>query len=156
MSDEESPWWVHNRQDAVEYLTRVIGVRDAKRSGWTDETGENVTLPLSVARLVLAAAQAGVHKGDGRHGVRLTYYERDRRGGIMLWANGKKTELFDAAIREYEKNGGVPPTMSECKHLAAEWARQKFRVNLTLGTIKQAMDTFERELAHLASSAPED
>ena len=136
MTDDKNPWAV-NRQNAVDYLALQIYRREfyAKRGGRTpDEADETVTLPLDIARLVLAAAQAGVHKGRGKGGVRLTHPARNRRDGIILWAKARKAELM-------KKNKGMPASTAEEK--AAEeahaFAWERYRIALAESTIIRGM-----------------
>jgi hypothetical protein len=78
--------------------------------------------------LVLACAQAGMHKGQGQGGVRKTHSARNRRDGIALWAKARKAELMAE---------GMPAGRAGEK--AAEEARalawDRYRIALSEGTI---------------------
>jgi hypothetical protein len=159
MTDDTNPWAV-DRPNAVEYLKREIRRREyfAKRGQRTlDEAGETVTLPLDIARLVLAAAQAGVHKGRGRGGIALTHSARNRRDGIFLWAKALKAELMkknvpastaEARARLLwkrfgiaELNQGMPA--GEAEQRAAEEARkfalERYGLVMAVRSIKRGM-----------------
>jgi hypothetical protein len=52
-----------------------------------------ITLPLKVAQLVLACARDGVHKGQGRRGVKLNRRARLFQQTIFDWAKIRRNEL---------------------------------------------------------------
>ncbi len=133
--DEENPWADGTRANAVEYLDLEIYRREyfAKGSGCPlDETEVVVTLPLIIARLVLAAARAGMRKGQGRKGVRLTHAKREDRKTLIYWAKARKAEL----IAEGMKPGKAEEQAAE-EQRALAWKR--YGINLAKSTIKRAI-----------------
>lgn len=113
------------KQDAVDFLEREIDKTTRRRQ-------PVVTLPLSVARLVLACAKQGVHKGEGRKGVELTRSDRLRRNNIY---NRARTNYHTFRAR------GVPA--ADAKNDAIAEARQfgieRYGIDMAASTIERNM-----------------
>jgi hypothetical protein len=75
------------RADAVEWLEAQI-IRARHRSA------DHVGLSLPEAQLILAAAKAGQHKGQGRRRAPDTRGDRVRKQAIVAWAKRRHGELL--------------------------------------------------------------
>jgi hypothetical protein len=127
--EKPNRWYAARPKDAVEYLELEIlrhdhsahrHLRDIGQP--EDQTDATVTLPLDVARLVLACAQKGMRKGQGRRRPALSHMDRVTRAGIVAWARHRKAELIAAKDPSILINGR--PSAAEAEKKAAKEACQ--------------------------------
>jgi hypothetical protein len=122
------------RQNAVDFLELEILEKKRWRRGQPfDETTVSITLPLPVARIVLACAKDGLHKGQGRRRPALTRGEHLRRQNIY----------YEARRIYHQLRAEGRPATEDTKEQAAEEARvfgnERYGLNIAAKTIRTKM-----------------
>jgi hypothetical protein len=129
-------------RDAVEYLAHQIFRRNVaaqrhQRYGGRarDQSEDTVTLPLDVARLVLACALKGMHKGMGRGSLSLSRDDRLIRDSIVAWTRRERKRIAQAERKSLEEVEG------KAAKRGSAYALHRFG-------IKRAADTILYDLHH--------
>ncbi len=116
--------WRLGRQQAVELFAQQIAFAEL-------ENAEMITLPLSAAKILLACARDGQHKGGGRRRPPDNQMDRVAKRAVIRCAQERMTRLV-------EEEGWKP---RDAKNKAAEEAQERFgkRTGLSADTIKRSL-----------------
>ncbi len=99
----------------------------------SDDTERMVSLPLRIAELVLECAEHGMHRGQGRRGVRQSRAEMVRKQSAIGFGRQRKRELM--------REGGMSATEAEMQAAeeASDLLAQRYSLFLEASTIRRAM-----------------
>jgi hypothetical protein len=122
---ESYEWTTLERQHAVELFAKQISYSEL-------ENAETITLPIRAAKVILASARDGQHKGQGRRRPRDSDMDRIAKRTVIQWARDRKAQLV--------KEGARPGAAEE---QAATEARDEFgkRTGLSEDYIKRMMQS---------------